>query len=232
MRCLIALAALILPAVPAHAQERTVPITDFDRIVIEGPFAVQLVRGNVTRGVVSGSRQSIEAVSVEVQGQTLRIRRNPNAWGSTPASGSQPAQVRLTGRTLRSARVIGAGSLSLDGITAQRLQLSLEGNGRIDATRLQADDLSVAVRGAGTMKLAGAAANFQAAIQGSGTFEGGGLRVDNATISAAATGPVTLNVVRSANVTATGIGGVEVTGTAACTVRGPSADTVRCGPAR
>lgn len=226
------IAALALVAAPAAAQERTIPITDFDRIVVEGPFEVRLVRGNVTRATVSGARSSQDAISLDMQGQTLRIRRNPNVWGSARGAPAAPARVTLSTRSLRAARVIGAGSLSIDGISGQRLDLALEGSGRISGSALQIDQLSAGLRGTGIISLAGAAARLTADIQGAGAFDARSLRVENATLGAATSGSVALTVQRTATVTASGVGEVEVDGPAACTVSGRSAGNVRCRTAR
>ena len=227
------LLALLAAAQPASAQERIVPIPDFDRIVVEGPFEVQLTRGNVTRAAVTGSRQSVGAVTVEVQGQTLRIRRNPgNAWGGAPGERSAPARVTLTTRVVRSARVIGAGSLAITGMRGQVLDLALDGSGRIEAAGLEVDRLTVGLRGSGSMALVGTAARINADIQGAGSFEGQGLVVQDATVNAATTGAVALTVRRTATISASGLGEVEIAGTPACTVRGLRAGDVRCGAGR
>lgn len=224
--------ALLLVAAPAAAEERTLPIADFDRIVVEGPFAVRLTRAATTRAVVSGGRGSVDGVSVEVQGQTLRIRRNPSAWSSDPRVRAAPAQVMLSGRTLRSARLVGTGSLDIEGVEGQRLDLAVDGSGRIRAAGLRVDRISAGLRGAGSITLAGAAEQLSAEIQGGGDFDARALQVEDATVTAATTGAVALNVRRTVAVTASGLGEVDVDGPAACTVRGPSAGSVRCRVAR
>lgn len=204
------------------------PITDFDRIVVEGPFTVVLTRANTTRAVASGTPASLNGVSVQVQGQTLRIRRNPNNWSGNGNARPAPAQVIVSGRMLRSARLVGTGSLELRGVEGQRLDLTVEGSGRLRAAGLRVDRVAVGLRGAGSMTLAGAAEQLSADIQGSGEFDARGLAVEDATVTAATTGAVALNVRRTVAVTASGIGEVVVDGAAACTLRGPSAGNVRC----
>lgn len=233
IRPLAALLAFLACVAPATAQQRNVPVTDFDRIEVEGPFQVRLVRGNVTRATVAGPRRSIDAVSIETQGQTLRIRRNPNVWGGYPGGRAEaPAIVTLTTRNLRSARVIGAGSLEIESARGMRLDLSLEGSGRVRAVDVQVDRLSVGLRGAGMLSLAGAAETFNADIQGAGTLDAEALAAGTATVSAATTGTVSLTAQREATITAAGLGNVDVSGTAPCTIRGPAAGNVRCASAR
>lgn len=224
--------ALLIAATPAAGEERVLPVADFDRIVVEGPFTVRMTRAPTTRAVVSGARGSVEGVSVEMQGQTLRIRRNPGAWSGDPRVRPAPAQVLLSGRTLRSARLVGAGSLDIQGVQGQRLDLAVDGSGRIRAAGLRVDRVSAGLRGAGEITLAGAAEQLSAEIQGSGDFDARGLQVEDAVVAAASSGAVAFTARRTATVTASGLGAVEVDGPAACTVRGPAAANVRCRTAR
>lgn len=226
MRMLFAI--LALTAAPAHAADRRYPVGDFDRVVVEGPYSVRLTVGPPSNAVASGSQEALDAVSVEVQGTTLRVRRNRSAWtGSTAAAA--PATIVLTTRTLRAASLTGTGRLDIGGGRGLRIDLALDGNGRIEAQAMQADTLSLAARGAGTIVVAGRAGVLTAAIQGSATFEGGGLTAETATVRANSSGSIDLAVRRAATVTADGLGSVTITGTPACTVTGASAAMVRCG---
>jgi hypothetical protein len=232
LRLALSSLALLLASAPAAAEERNLPIADFDRIVVEGPFTVRLSRANTTRAVVSGARGSVDGVTVEVQGQTLRVRRNPSAWGGNPGVRAAPAEVTLSGRVLRSARLVGTGSLDIQGVEGQRLDLSVEGSGRIRAAGLRVDRVAAGLRGAGSIILAGAAEQLSAEIHGGGAFDARALQVEDATVTAATTGAVVLNVRRTVTVAASGLGAVEVEGPAACTLRGPTASNVRCRVAR
>jgi hypothetical protein len=231
MRLLLPLTALLL-ASPAQAADRRYAIADFDRVVVEGPYTVRLTVGAPSTAIASGSPQALDAVTVEVQGMTLRIRRNRNAWSASPGRTPEPAVITLTTRNLRAARVIGSGSLDLSGARGLRVDLSVDGSGRLGAAAVQADALSVGLRGSGSITLAGRAATFTADIQGSGSLAGTGLTAENATIAATSSGEIALTVRRSATVTANGLGSVVIAGEPACTLRGPGASEVRCGRAR
>ncbi len=231
IRPLLLLAALLC-AMPATAADRRFAVTDFERIVVEGPFTVLLTTGRPTSAVASGDRQAVDSVSVEVQGGILRIRRNPNWTGSAARTAAPPATVALTTRTLRTARVVGSGRLTINGLRGQQVERVVEGSGRISAGRVAADQLGAGVRGSGTIELSGTAGIFRAEVQGSGSLLGDGFTADAATISAATSGDVRLAARRTAMVTASGVGAIRVDGSAACTVRGPNAAEVSCGSAR
>lgn len=230
-RFLASLFILFALAIPASAADRRYAIADFDRIVVEGPYEVRLTVGRASSAAASGSPQALDAVSIDVQGTILRVRRNRNAWTAAPNAGA-PVIVTLTTRNLRSARLAGAGRLDLAGARGLRVELAVDGGGRLTATGLAADNLALALRGAGTLIVAGTAKQLAVEVQGAGSLDGAGLTADDATVAASTSGEVSLTVRRTATITANGLGSVTITGNPVCTVRGPAAGAVSCGAGR
>lgn len=225
---LLALAA----AVPAAAAERTYSITDFDRVQVDGPYRVTLATGRSSGARAEGSAEALDHVSVDVQGGTLRIRRNRSAWGSHPGAGSGPVAVTVTTRDLRNAAVVGSGSLDIDRVRGLRVDLSVSGSGRLNVSAVEADNLVVGLLGGGRITLAGRAKQLRAAVQGSGDLAAAGLSADDAQINSDTAGNVAVAVTRSAKVTATGAGDVEIVGRPTCTVEAKGSGQVICGGAR
>jgi Putative auto-transporter adhesin, head GIN domain len=226
-------AALIALASPAAANDRRYAVGDFERVEISGPYSVSLTVGGPSTAVASGSQRSLDDVSIYVQGRTLRIRPNNNAWGGYPGQAAQPATIVLTTRILRSASLIGTGSLAVDGARGLQVDLALAGAGRLTATRLDVDRLGVGVRGSGTAQLSGRGDVVTAAVEGSASLDGQNLSVQTLTLGAATAADIRLSARRAAAISATGLGHVVITGGAACTLNGPRAGDVSCGhPAR
>jgi hypothetical protein len=220
---------LLAAAAPAAAAERRYSVTDFDRVQVDGPYQVTLATGLSSGATAKGSTAALDRISVEVQGRTLRIRRNRSAWGGYPGDNIGPVAVALTTRELRTAAVSGSGSLAVDRVRGLRIDLSLTGSGRLAVSGVEADNLLVGLLGSGTIVLAGKARQLSAAIRGSGDFDGRALLADDARITADTAGAIAVGVRRSAKVEAIGTGEVEVIGSPACTLSGPGADSVRCG---
>lgn len=229
IRTLSAFLAFALSAAPALAAERSYSVADFDRIQVEGPYEVTLVTGRSSAARAVGAADSLDRVSVEVQGRTLKIRPNRSAWGGYPGDTPGPVRIEAATRDLVAATLLGAGSLSIDKVRGLRVDLTVSGPGRVSVNRLEADNLILALTGAGRIVAAGNAKQVRASVRGSGDLDSSGLVADDALVAAETTGSVSLSARRTARIHANGLGDVTIGGTAACTVDGPAADRVRCG---
>ena len=90
--CLASLAA------PASAETRRIAVADFDRVIVEGPYVVHLVTGRPSAASAQGTRDALDRVTIDVQGQMLRIRRNRNSWGGAPGADAGTVTVELATR--------------------------------------------------------------------------------------------------------------------------------------
>ncbi len=232
IRILPAFLGLIALAAPAAAAERRYSVTDFDRVIVEGPYRVHLVAGRPSSATVTGSREAIDRVTIDVQGQILRIRRNRSAWSGTPGAEAGPLAVELTTRSIRSARLIGPALLDVVDAEGLNVQFTVEGSGRIRATGVDAETLTLGLLGSGRLDISGSARALRADFQGTGDVEGTNLRARNATVTTNTVGTVTLTVDGPVTVNANGLGDVHILGNAVCTVRGIGAAQVRCSNQR
>jgi hypothetical protein len=228
-RIAFALLALAALAGPAYATDRPWPVADFDRLVVEGPYRVHLVVGRPTTAVASGTRDGLDRVSIETNGQTLRIRPQRNLWGANTGTDPGPVTIELTTRTLRSARLLGPAVLDVEGAGGLNVDFMVEGSGTLRATRVAADALSLGLLGAGSLEVTGTAKTLRGQFQGTGSIAGANLAADAATITTNTVGAVTLQVNGRAEITAYGLGTVTIGGNPACVLSGPGVSQVRCG---
>src|ERR1044072_6636823 len=98
-------------APPAGAVERRYPVTDFDRVQVDGAYQVALTTGVSSGASAQGSSEALDRVSIDVQGNTLRVRPNRAAWGGYPGDRKGPVVISLSTRDLPAAAVVGSGSL-------------------------------------------------------------------------------------------------------------------------
>lgn len=224
-RIMLALLGLAAPLAAAQAAERRYSVTDFDRIQIDGPWRVTLVTGKPPSAVAIGGNDGIDRLSLDVEGRTLRIRRNARS-GFAPAG---PIEIRVSTHGLRSAAVNGPGILSIDRTRGLRLDLALSGSGQIGVDKVEADNLVLGLLGSGKIKLAGRAKTLRGTIQGTGDLAAETLSADDATLNADTAGRIALAVKRTAKITAAGQGEVEILGSPSCTVKALGSASVKCG---
>ena len=153
--------AALAASVPASAAERNFTVTGFDRIRIDGPYRVRLTTGVAPFAKASGSAAALNGVSIEVQGQTLIVRKNPSGWGSYPGEGPGPIEIAIGTHELSTAWLNGAGSLAIDKAKGQSFDLSVQGAGSIAGSgnvRGQATGTAdVSIMGSGDVTLTGGA---------------------------------------------------------------------------
>jgi hypothetical protein len=219
-------------ATPAAAAERTYSVTDFDRVQVDGPYRVILTTGGSSSARAEGSTEALDHISVDVQSGILRIRRNRSAWGGYPAEGVGPVSIALTTRDLRNAAVVGSGILDIDRATGLRVDLSVSGSGRLTVADVQSDTLVVGLLGGGRITIAGRTKQLKAVVQGSGDLAASGLSADDAQIASDTAGNVAVTVAKTAKVTATGPGDVEIIGSPSCTVEAKGSGQILCGGGR
>lgn len=228
IRIMLAFAGLAAAAAPAAAADRRYSVTDFDRVIVEGPYVVHLAVGRPASAVVSGTREGIDRVTIDVQSQTLRIRRNRSAWGGMPGADTGPVTIALATRGLRSVRLIGPAALDVEGARGLNVEFTVEGSGTLSATGVAADNLSLGLLGSGRLEVSGLARSLRADFQGTGDVEAPRLIAQNATVTTTTAGTIAVTVNGPVTVNANGLGAVNIFGRAVCTVAGPGADQVRC----
>jgi hypothetical protein len=221
---LVALAA----AAPAQADERRYPLTDFDRVIVEGPYVVRIVAGRPTGATATGSRQALDLLTLDVQGRMLRVRRNRTASAGTPAPVTGVVRIELAARSLRSARIIGPTQLLVEGARGLDLELSVEGSGSLRATGVDADNLSLALLGSGGLDVSGSTRALTGNFQGTGEIRAADLRASRANLVSTNSGAITLTVNGPVTVTSNGLGEIRIFGQPDCTIRGLTPDVVAC----
>jgi hypothetical protein len=230
MKAIILFIALLIAA-PALARDRTVTVTSFDRVRIEGNFQVEITTGRGASARITGTEAAIERTSVTVQGQTLVVRANRSGWGGMPGRDNGPALIRLTTPFLRTLAVAGASIVKVDAMRASSVSIALEGSGVVTIAGIDTDALDVGSAGAGSIIASGRAAAARTVIRGTATLDAAALTVRDAKVISESAGTLTLTAIKTANVIATGSGTVTILGTPACTLVNKGSGTISCGRA-
>lgn len=227
----LAVASLLatLLATPASAELRRIGLTSFDRIEVVGDMTVEVRSSHSIAATAEGSRDALDTLEVRVENRTLHIRQLAyGAYGARrPDAG--PVTVRVTAQNLRAVVQRGAGAVSIDGLRGPDILLFLNGAGQLTARNIAAEALTVRTTGNGTMTLAGRSRSIRAALNGGGQVDASALSADALSLTTVGAGTSRFTAARTADIQASGTGGVTVDGRPACTVRNLSSGTVRCG---
>ena len=218
---------------PAAAAERTVGLTSFDRVRLEGPFAVEIRTGRTPGGRLSGDPAALDRIDLSVTGTTLIIRSDANGWGERPnAAAKTPTSIVLTTPALSAAILSGGGVLAIDTMKAARVDLTLNGTGTLSIGRLETANLSATLVGAGTLTLSGRADKARLVSSGAGTVAAGALVVGDLLVLQQGTGAMSVAARYTADITNAGLGSVAVSGRPRCIVRRAAVGPVDCGGTR
>lgn len=224
MRSLPILAPLLAVGaapVPQAAESTTVMLTGFERLRVDGPFLVKLVDGQPPRAVITGDRRAIDRVSVRNMGGQLVIGpRNQTFEGWSEAGGA--VTVTVGARGLRGININGGGSVDVDRMGGQRVDLGVNGAGSLNIARLDADQLAVTLTGTGAVRInGGMTRTARFGSYGAGSIDATGMRVNDLIIQSQSAGDSRFTARYTAQIASLGTGAVRVTGNAACIISGP-----------
>ncbi|MGH6633584.1 head GIN domain-containing protein [Sphingopyxis sp.] len=231
-RCAAIAAAALLAAGPAWGAEKRYGLTSFETIDVSADVTVEVVTRAPVSAVATGPQDALDRLSVETRDGKLVISERQFAGDEKRRGPRGPVTVRINAANLRAATLSGAGSLQIDKLKGQRAMVGLRGPGRLIVGQINTDRLQVAMIGNGTMTLGGAAKNAQMTLSGAGAVDAGALSVDELISDSEGAGDHILRAVKSAAVTARGIGKTVVLGKPVCTVRNVGSGSVTCGPGK
>lgn len=231
-RCAAIAATALCLSGPASAAEKRFGLASFETIEVNADVTVEVVNRAPVSAVATGPQDALDRLSVEARDGKLVIGERQFAGDERRRAPRGPVVVRVNAANLRSATLAGAGSLQVDALKGQRATVGLRGPGRLTVGQIATDRLSVAMIGNGTMTLGGAAKQARMTLSGAGMVDAGSLAVDELISDSEGAGDHILRAVKSAAITARGIGQTVVLGRPTCNVRNVGSGSVTCGPGK
>lgn len=211
---------------PADAAARNFTVTGFDRIRVDGPFRVKLTTGVAPFASADGSAAALDAVSLEVQGRTLIVRRNASVWSNNPSRPPGPVTISVGTHDLTAAWINGAGGVAIDRVKGQSFELVVSGSGGAEVGTLSVDRLRVSISGSASVRLGGAAEAATFFVRGPSMVDAASLTAKAASIAAEGSSTIKLTATDTAKVDANGLATIELAGRPACTIRHTSSAEV------
>ena len=234
IRCaaVAAATAALFAAASASAAEKRFGLTSFEAIEVSADYAIEVTTRAPVGAVATGPSDALDRLSLETRDGRLVIGERKFAGDENRRAPRGAVTIRINAANLRSATMGGAGSLKIDRLKGTRVVVGLRGPGTLTVGRVETDRLSVAMIGNGTMTLGGTAKQAQISVSGAAMFDAGALAVGELTFDGEGAGEYVLNAVKSAAVTARGVGKTVVLGRPVCTVRNIGSGSVQCGDAK
>lgn len=230
LSAVIAGLAMLAGALPARAASRGLIITSFDAVRVEAPVRVLIDTGRGVTARGEGPDDAFDRLSLDVSGQLLTIRLRTDG-NSAPRRAAQPMTLYLSTGMVRRVSVNGGAEVRVSGIRAQQAVLALSGTGSLIVDRLDTDQLSVLMAGAGRIGLSGRSGKAALRLLGPGLVEAEGFTARDLLLTNTGPGKVTVSASSSASITSSGSGDSLVVGPAACKVRQTGLGRVTCGGA-
>lgn len=223
-------AALALVATPAFAADRSIAIGSFDRVRVDGAYAVTIATGGSPHATLTGSEAQIAQTQLETNGTTLVIHAGMREFGAPIATrAAQPLTIALSTPTLAAVTVIGGATVSVDRLRGPRADLSVSGAGAIRVAAAETDQLNATVIGNGSVMVAGRARAARLITNGPGTIDAAGLDAGDLVVRLDGTGETTGQARYVATIDNSGLGHVTIGGSPHCVVRNQAGGPVECG---
>jgi hypothetical protein len=207
------------------SETRSVP-KGVTSVELSGPINLTL-RQSVTPSLeVRGEQRMLANVDTEADGDTLHIGTR-----GIVLRHREPLQVTLSLPSLQKLRVDGSGDSSVSGFSGERIEVQLDGSGRVkfngrfrqvsaalngsgdlEMSAGSSDKVEAEVMGSGSMTLVGSARELRTESTGSGELDAQHLRADTVSVKQHGSGHTRVHARQSVAVALSGSGQVEVDG--------------------
>jgi hypothetical protein len=218
LRFLAFASATIAFALPASAAERNFMVTDFTAIRVDGPYSVKLTTGVAPFAKATGASSALDKLSIDVEGQTLVIRKSQSGWGGYPGDNPGPVTIVVGTHDLMGIWLNGSGGLKINVVKEPSLDISIVGAGSVAIDKLTVDRVGVGASGSGSAVLSGTANEVAATASGTSSIEAHALTAKNATIGASGAAVVKLTATNTVKINGEGAVTVDLSGKPSCTL--------------
>lgn len=157
------------------AQERTVNVDAFDKVIVSPHIEVNLIEGSEESVKIENAKVSNDKINIEVEGKTLRIyldgaktitkseRVKSEEWkGKRSIYNGTMATATITYKTLKALSVRGEEIVkSLSPIDQDKLKLTIYGESKVYFNSLTTEELTVSIYGESYLEVEGGSVDRQ-----------------------------------------------------------------------
>ncbi|WP_420455350.1 head GIN domain-containing protein [Rubrivirga sp.] len=186
---------------------RTVDVAGVRSVSLATPGTLVVTDGAVPL-VIEGDDNLIDRIEAEVRDGELVVA----AERGVSLRPQAPLRFTVGVDRLEGVRIAGSGRVEATRAQADALTLAIAGSGALDVSGVRADAVTVSVAGSGDVTVAGRAGRLAVEIAGSGDVDAVGLQADQAEVQIAGAGDVTLWAEKALDVEIMGAGDVRYAG--------------------
>ncbi|KRB85072.1 hypothetical protein ASE00_21575 [Sphingomonas sp. Root710] len=221
---------LIAAALPAQAATRSIPVPNFVKLRVEGPYTVRVHTGAKVSVHASGPQSRLDKLTAESRGNTLVLSTDKSwSWRGLSWGKADAVIIDITVPMLEGAELTGSGDVAIDRIRTGDFAALLTGSGNLAVIELESSRLKATVTGSGNLLLAGKAGRADMAVTGSGDLRSAGLSVNLLTATVMGSGDITVGSTRVARAKVMGSGDIRIAGRPNCTSSKMGSGEIRCG---
>lgn len=227
-------ASLMLSQTPysAHAATKSFLVGSFDELIVEGDIIVKLDNMKAPSAKASGDHSLVEALKIERNGLTVKIRVQDYEGTTQKAKIGAPLVVTMGGRGVRKVSVDGNSQLDINQLRAPGMVVTLKmsGAGQINVGKIESDRMDVNLAGTGGIDIAsGKVRAARLSVSGSGKMGASKLSLMQATLFQQGNATTHLLVDEKMDISNSGSGTIQIDGNATCFVRQPGSAKIVCG---
>jgi len=186
--------------------------SNFDSIEVSYPAQVFVSQGSSESVKIEAEDNVLPGLKTEVRDDTLKIYYQ--AQNDKHVNPTKTVKITIVVKELKDINFESAGELTLDGIEADDLNVSVSGAGNLELNDITAHNLSVDLSGAGSMTASGKSDDLRITISGFGSYEGKDMHSKTADVDLSGAGSATLWVDEELDAQISGAGSINYYGTA------------------
>ncbi len=225
-------AALMCAGNPANAATKTFLVGSFEDLVVEGDINVVLDNRKAPSAKATGDRTTLDALKFEQNGLQLRIHVQDYQGKAQTVRSTEPLVIALNGRDVVRLTANGAASIQVNQVRAVNALASLRvaGPGSITINQLDSDRVNMLLTGSGAMTVAGGKARAGLITNdGTGSIAAEKLLFQQAKLTQKGNASTHVAVSDEIEITNRGAGAITVDGKATCFIRLPGSAKISCG---
>ena len=188
---------------------------DFDSIHLDYPANVLVRQGTTESLMVEAEDNIAAAIRTQVVNHVLEIDSVDDHIDYIAAT--RPVNITITVKDLSELDFNSAGEVTVEGLHATALAVTLDGAGNISLKDVQLGSLDGRLKGVGALQAEGTVKDLNVLVDGMGSFKGGGLRAQDVTVSLNGLGSATVWADVSLAAHVNGMGSVNYAGDAQVT---------------